>query len=174
MTESPKIEYLPDASIDDKLDAELRGLLTTCFRKPEDVIFETQRYFKEPYPHRWVIRDDEGALVAHVGVHVKKVEAEGVEYPIGGICEVCVHPDYRGRGYVRAMLVRIHEWMPGQNFVFSMLFGHPSIYCSSGYREIPNLFNGGADGWQNVKSMILELTDTPWPDGEVHLPGPKF
>ena len=42
------VEYLPDSSVDDALDEEIRGLLTTCFTKPKDVVFKEQRYFFEP------------------------------------------------------------------------------------------------------------------------------
>ncbi len=175
MAESPKVEYLPDACIDEALDAELRGLLTSCFRKPQDIVFETQRYFKEPYPHRWVIRGDHGELIAHIGVHVKKVESGGVEYSIGGICEVCVHPEYRGRGYVKLLLCHIHKWLVRNGFAFSVLFGHPSVYSSSGYKEVSNLRKGGGiGGWEHVKCMVLELASTRWPEGKVHLPGPNF
>ena len=100
---NPKIEYLPDNSVTDALDLELRGLLTTCFTKPQDVVFKYRRFFREPYPHRWVIRDENDAIVAHIGVHEKQVETECSTYRIGGISEVCVHPNYRGKGYVRMM-----------------------------------------------------------------------
>ena len=48
----PEIEYLSDERVDDALDLEIRGLLTTCFTKPQDVVFKDRRYFREPYPHR--------------------------------------------------------------------------------------------------------------------------
>ena len=85
---NPKIEYLPNDSVTDSMDYELRGLLTTCFTKPQDVVFRDRRYFREPYPHRWVIRDDNNAIVAHIGVNEKQVEAEGRTCRIGGIAEV--------------------------------------------------------------------------------------
>ena len=85
---NPKIEYLPDYSVTGSMDYELRGLLTTCFTKPQDVVFRDRRYFRDPYPHRWVIRDDNNAIVAHIGVHEKQVEAEGRTCRIGGIAEV--------------------------------------------------------------------------------------
>jgi len=173
--DTPQIDYLPDSDIDDALDRELRGLLTTCFLKPQDYVFKERRYFREPYPHRWVIRDDDGRLVAHIGVHVKQVLAGEACYPIGGICEVCVHPDYRGRGYVRMMLDVIHQWMGEQDFVFSMLFGDPRIYGSSGYVHVDNLVHGDADaGWKPVAGLVRAVASVPWPDGEVRLPGIKF
>ena len=69
---NPKIEYLPDNTVTESLDHELRGLLTTCFTKPQDVVFRD----------RWVIRDESNAIVARIGVHEKQVEAEDRTYCI--------------------------------------------------------------------------------------------
>lgn len=169
------VEYLPDSSVDDALDEEIRGLLTTCFTKPEDVVFKEQRYFFEPYSHRWVIRAGQGYMVAHTGVHKKEIESQGTTYRIGGLAEVCVHPDYRGQGYVRDMLQCIHEWLQHHDFPFAMLFGDPAVYVSSGYCSIDNLVHGGdQEGWQKTPGMMKELSGTPWPTGEVRLPGPLF
>ena len=59
----PEIEYLSDNSVDDALDQKIRGLLTTCFTKPQDGVFKDLRYFQEPYPHRWVIRSGKVAII---------------------------------------------------------------------------------------------------------------
>ena len=99
---NPKIEYLPDNTVTESLDHELRGLLTTCFTKPQDVVFRD----------RWVIRDESNAIVARIGVHEKQVEAEDRTYCI----VVCVHPIYRGKGYVRMMLKCIHAWLSKHGF----------------------------------------------------------
>ena len=172
---NPKIEYLPDDSVTGSMDYELRGLLTTCFTKPQDVVFRDRRYFREPYPHRWVIRDDNNAIVAHIGVHEKKVEAEGRTCRIGGIAEVCVHPIYRGKGYVRMMLKCIHAWLSKHGFAFAVLFGDTLVYRSSGYVQVTNLFLGGSqEGWKQINCMILDLSGTPWPRGDVYLFGPAF
>jgi predicted acetyltransferase len=172
---NPKIEYLPDNSVTDSLDHELRGLLTTCFTKPQDVVFRDRRYFREPYPHRWVIRDESDAIVAHIGVHEKQVEAEGRTYCIGGIAEVCVQPIYRGKGYVRMMLKSIHAWLSKHGFAFAILFGDTHVYRSSGYVQITNLFLGGSQrGRKQMKGMIRDLSGTPWPRGDMHLYGLGF
>ncbi len=171
----PDIEYIPDDSVNDVLDQELRVLLTTCFTKPRDLVFRNRRYFREPYRHRWVIRDNQGKIVAHIGVHEKKVEAGGCMFRVGGIAEVCVHPDCRGKGYVRMMLQCVHGWLSEKGFTFAFLFGDPLVYGSSGYVQIGNLFHGGGEhGWKQVKAMIRELSLTSWPSGDVHLPGPTF
>ncbi len=172
---TPVVAYLPDATIDDALDNELRRLLTTCFTEPGDAVFQHRRYFVEPYPHRWVIRDHTDAIVAHVGVHDKHIERGGRRYRTAGIAEVCVHPDHRGRGYVKILFAHIHAWLSDQGFVFALLFGKPSIYGSCGYVEVANLKHGGdSEGWMPAGGMIKPLSKIPWPDGDVLLPGKKF
>ena len=174
-----KVEYLADSTVDAALDAEIRGLLTTCFTKPEDVVFRDRRYFKEPYPHRWVIRNTKGAIIAHVGVHEKTVEADGRSFRIGGIAEVCVRPDFRGRGFVRAMLACVHDWLIRHAFDFAVLFGDPGIYGSSGYIQVDNLAHDAEPATaerctSRSPAMVRPLSGTPWPAGQVTLPGPKF
>lgn len=171
--------YLPDATIDDALDSEIRGLLTTCFTGPQDAVFHHRRWFIEPYPHRWIIRDAKGSLVAHVGVHEKSVQAGDAVHPIAGIGEVCVHPDHRGRGHVRSMLACVHPAMSDRGFTFALLFGDPKVYSSSGYRVVKNLVHDHRDKdghlhRRSVTGMVRELGPTPWPSGEVYLPGPVF
>lgn len=172
---NPQVEYLPDASVDAAMDQELRDLLSTCFTKPVDHVFKERRYFIAPYPNRWIIRGDEGKVVAHVGVHERLIQADGKEYRFGGIAEVCVHPDYRGKGLVKKMLVLIHEWLSERGFSFAILMGDPRVYSSSGYVEVENIIHGGDEGgWKPFEGMVCTLSDSPWPTSEVRLPGDKF
>ncbi len=172
-------EYIPDASVDAALDELIRSLLTTCFTGPHDAVFKTQRYFKDPYPHRWIIRDGQGGLVAHVGVHEKRIMADGITYRAIGMAEVCVHPDWRGRGLVGAIFREIHAWAIQQGYPFSLLYGDPKIYTSSGYTTVHNLFyeSVGADGAPTrilTTAMVKPLATTPWPTSDVLLEGSTF
>jgi GNAT superfamily N-acetyltransferase len=174
-----EVEYLPDASVDAALDKELRALLATCFTSPNDAIFQKRRYWCEPYPHRWVVRDEQRALVAHVGVHEKRVETHDRTYRVGGICEVCVHPDYRGQGLVRLMLAVVHDWLIRHAYDFALLFGDPAVYGSSGYAMKDNLFQdvetkGRQKSRRQISGMVRQLSDTRWPTCAVLLPGILF
>jgi len=174
-----EIEYLADDTVSSELDGQLRALLVCCFTKPEDHVFKERRYFREPYPHRWVIRNAQGIPVAHVGVHEKQVRAGGHNYKIGGIAEVCVHPDFRGRGLVKDMLRTIHAWLRDREFSYAVLMGDPGVYGSSGYVPVDNLFSddvGNAVGAPTplTSAMVYSLTANPWPEGDVLLNGPGF
>ncbi|MBA4388417.1 MAG: GNAT family N-acetyltransferase [Verrucomicrobia bacterium] len=175
----PNIEYIKDADVDAAMDAEIRVLLTTCFLKPQDVVFKERRYFKEPPAHRWFIRDESGRLAAQVAVHDKTVLSGGRTYRIGGIAEVCVHPDHRGNGYVKKLLDAANEWLARNGFEFSVLFGRQEIYSSSGYAVKNNMYHNiknetGEVTRKNDTPMVKPLGAMPWPEGEVFLPGPNF
>ena len=174
---SANLFYLPDHRVDASLDLELRGLLSVCFTKPQDVVFRERRYFHEQPAHRWLARDPEGRLVGHIAVHEKRVEsAEGV-FRAGGVAEVCVHPDARGQNLAMRLLEVVHAGMAERGFAYSMLFGDRSIYEACGYFKPGNAFTGpGPDGaWVPAPDLKVKLTSGhAWPTGEVRVPGPTF
>ena len=175
----PETTYLPDSTIDAEIDQQIRDLLTTCFTKDEDGVFRSRRYWKEPYPNRWIIRENQDNLAAHVGVHEKEVRAGARRYRFGGIAEVCVHPDHRGKGYVKAMLAVIHPWLAQEGFTFSILFGDSDVYGSSGYTGIENLYmstdpDAPDSPHEPQTAMVRPLGDINWPEGVVSLLGPHF
>lgn len=175
-----KVEYLKDETVDSRLDHELRSILSICFIKPHHSVFQKRRYFREPPQHRWIIRNKSGEIVAHAAVHEKTVTAGGEKFKIGGVAEVCVHPEFRGHGLVKILLSSVNKWLCSQNFPFSVLFGNPRIYSSSGYSPVDNLFhdsetdNGTTMRKQSSHAMIKQLLDKSWPLEEVSLPGLSF
>jgi GNAT superfamily N-acetyltransferase len=176
---TPSIEYLPDAAVDPLLDENLRKLLCLCFTKPGDVVFKERRYFHEPPAHRWLMRDTTGMAIAHIAVHEKHVVVDHKKYPIGGIAEVCVHPDHRGKGYIKRILAAIEVWLRFQKIDYTVLFGNPKIYASSGYQPVTNLFHDAKDGegkpcFEYAQAMIKPLTTQRWFTPEVYLPGLTF
>lgn len=174
------VTYLPDETIDAATDAQLRRVLRACYREPRHEVFERQRYFNQPYPHRWIVRDQAGTIVAQLGIHERTFDCDGVSYRFGGVGDVCVHPDHRGNGYVRDMIAAAHDFLRQRDYPFGMLFGNPQVYGSSGYRRADNVLCNMAmesntpGEWRPVHPLICELADTPWPTGTIHMPGPTF
>lgn len=173
---SAVVEYVPDCEVDAALDRALRDLLSACFTKPGDEVFRERRYFREPYPHRWLIRDPAGRPIAHLGVHEKSVVADARTLRIGGVGDVCVHPAHRGQGHVRRMLEAAHVWMAPRGFVFAVLFGDPAVYGSAGYTSVRNLEGEDpATGRRgSLEAMMRPLGETPWPACAVRLVGSTF
>ena len=180
MSVQPAIEDFPDSAVDEAMDLALRELLSTCFTKAQDDVFQRRRYFNEMPAHRWIIRDEKGTLVAHLATHEKEIFHAAGSSPVGGIAEVCVRPSHRGRGYVKHLLAAAHPWLVWRGALYSVLFGDTKVYSPSGYRAVGNLAmdvaasEGAAERRIITYALALPLGPTPWPEGEVYLPGPKF
>lgn len=176
----PLAQYIKDSEVDAEADRELRQLLSTCFTKPQDHVFQTRRYFNEPPAHRWVIRTPAGMMCAHLALHEKQVFVNGKAIRVGGVAEVCVLPEQRGRGHLHSLITAAHEWMRKQGIAFSLLSGNPRYYASSGYVEVENLFrenhseNHPPPWVPFAGGMVACLGEEPWPQAKVLLPGPAF
>ena len=173
------VEYIRDLDVDTDLDRSLRDLLCICFIDPGNEVFRERRYFKESPSHRWFIRDKEGRVIAHVALHEKVVVSSNQDIGIGGVAEVCVHPEFRGRGFVRKLLVKVHDWLCLNGYRFSLLFGDPRVYTSSEYVSVTNLFlesksDNGTVNWEPVAAMACQLSEIKWPAGNVYLRGQTF
>lgn len=175
-----RIVYRHDSQITPAQDEALRALFRVCFRR-ELAYLEHQRFFRELPPHRWIIFDEDENVVAHVAGYDKILGTPVGLLPVIGIAEVCVSPDYRGRGLVRAILREIHDWARAQGFNWSMLFGAHGIYGSSGYRRIDNPIRSldPQTGEWDIETVEYALVrslndDAAWPTGTIDLRGPHF
>src|SRR4051794_13674214 len=102
MAESFTVKILNDNQVDKQLDTQLRALLFESF--PKDNTFRDRRYWKEIPAHRAILREANGQLAGNIAIHRKVLGTSTGDLLIGGIADVCVRKDCRGRGYVRAML----------------------------------------------------------------------
>ncbi|GMQ48183.1 GNAT family N-acetyltransferase [Vibrio sp. 10N] len=173
-----KIHYIEDSAVTNELDQALITILSSCFTKPSDSRFKTQRFYNEMPQHRWYITGEhEHHIIAHLAVHEKTLSIGGESVPIAGVAEVCVHPDYRKRGLTKALLEEAHQWMQLQPFYYSVLFGRDEVYGSSGYTRITNLSLLPDEPLAQptpVSVMIKELNQHRWPKQPVLLPGLTF
>jgi predicted N-acetyltransferase YhbS len=170
------ISYRFDHAITEVEDANLRRLLFSCF--PYEPALLTRRYLREAPAHRWLVYD-ESQLIAHAGLHDKTIGTQAGPFRIGGVSEICVLPKYRNLGLVKQLLQGIHEWAEAAGLPFTMLFGQPKVYSSSGYTLIQNplrMENSVTRQWNPFcgKPMIRKLSAQEWPSGLIDLRGPTF
>lgn len=166
--------YVADDRVDKALDRELRTLLSTCFTKPEDYVLHERRYFCDPYPHRWVMCDKGGTLIAQLGLHERYIEADGEVIAIGGLGDVCVLPAHRRKGYVKQLVAAADEKARELNFAFCLLFGNLKIYGSSGYVPVNNVYVEEKGKRKKQPGLVKLISGRPWPMGRVHLQGRYF
>jgi predicted N-acetyltransferase YhbS len=168
--------FLPDHAVDSACDVELRALLSTCFTGPQDHVFRTQRFFHRMPQWRWMQRDEQGITV-HVAAHDLIATHSDGEIRFAGIAEVCVRPDCRGRGLVRALLVDVHRDLVHQGMDWAALLGKPEVYGSSGYRPtgqpLRYLKQGAVVEEVIAAFQVARLTPAAnWPKGVLDLGGP--
>jgi len=175
-----RVEYIEDRKVDAALDAELRALLSSCFTGEVNAMFGYQRFFCEMPAHRWLARDGEGRLVAHLALHEKVIGTTSGDLRVGGVAEVCVTEALRGRGLVRRLVAQGNDWMIDRGTPFGTLFGNPKVYGSSGYHAVDNpirYLDPKTGVWlvEPVASFhIKPLGSIPWPEGVIDLRGPRF
>ena len=177
MPDSLTATIIKDNRVDAQLDAQLRALLYESF--PKDNTFRDRRYWKEIPAQRAILRDASGQLAGNVAIHRKILGTSTGDLLIGGIADVCVRKDCRGRGFVRAMLTEVHNFLNKGDYPFAMLFGDRLVYSSSGYVNIDNPIRYVDDDGQQISkvfdyAMIRPIRAQHWPAGEIDLRGPLF
>jgi predicted acetyltransferase len=171
------IKHIQDTNVDAELDKKIIQLLSMCFVK--EPVLQQQRFVKEMPQHRWYI-EDENKMIAHVALHEKNMSTKNAEFPFGGIAEVAVHQDFRGRGYIKKILIQIHNWLKTNKYPFVILFGETEIYASSGYSPVQNeikYFKNETNKWTieiNRHALKSVLGSNPWPEGMIDIKGPMF
>jgi len=119
-------------------------------------------------------------VIAHLAMHDKSIGSPAGDLAIGGVSEVSVHPDFRGRGLVKKLLVAAHAAFAQRGVPFAFLFGNGDVYRSSGYVQVKNplrFFDPARNEWcvrPDGAALVARLGSTPWPDGEIDLRGPIF
>lgn len=171
---------VPDSKVGPRLDAELRDLLSLCFTKPGDEVFQRQRYFRLPPESHWILRTQDGLLAAHVALYPRDVLAGAQRLHIAGIGDVCVRPYCRGQGLVGTILRAAHAELRDQGYGFSLLLGSQDVYGSSDYKRVEqpvreiDLLSGKPKVLDVGSACVCQLGDEEWPSGEIDLLGPLF
>lgn len=154
----------------------MRRLLSRCF--PHRLGFRWRRHLGAPPDLRWVLME-EGEALAHVALYERLLLTDEGPLRAGGIGQVCVAPERRGRGMARALLEAVHHRLEGEGVPFAFLFGAPRLYEPFGYRRAFNRLRAtnALFGWWNpFRSPLLvrPLAKARWPEGQICLNGPTI
>ena len=103
----------------------LAGLLPKCYR---------EEY--RPQDSNYVVIDGEGNLTATVGAYDHELMVCGRRIPCRGIGNVGVHPDHRGRGYMKTAMNRALADMITDGIAISTLGGRRQRYQYFGYDKV--------------------------------------
>ncbi len=122
---------------------------------------------------------EQGEALAHVALYDRLLRTTNGPLRAGGIGQVCVAPERRGRGMARALLEAVHQRLEKEGVPFAFLFGSPRLYEPLGYRRVSNPLRAtnALFGWWNpFRSPLLvrPLAAARWPKGEICLNGPTI
>jgi predicted N-acetyltransferase YhbS len=161
---------------------EIRALQQAAFPQTEE--FRTQRHWHTPIAADdcWVGARVEGRLIGSVCVMFRTVSTAIGDLRIGGIGNVCSHPDARGLGAAKACM-RAAGAIIEATCDFGLLGCGDVVlafYAGLGWSKIDNeVIWTDADGHRQAHDpnvMILPGTRplAQWPDGTIDLNGPNW
>lgn len=126
-------------------ETEFLGLLPKCYRdefRPQD--------------QNYVVAED-GILTAAVGAYDHEIEVCGRRLPCRGIGNVAVHPDHRGKGYMKLAMNKSLEDMVRDGIVLSTLGGRRQRYQYFGYDKAGPLYSFSFSR-DNIRHTYGDLT----------------
>ena len=138
---------------------------------------------KAKSPAHFIIDDseNENSVLAHAMIFRREIFTAQGPQVVGALAGVCVHPDYRGRGWGADVVRAAFDYLPELGVEVSLFqTGVPSFYEKLGARLVTNSFFDGtrADGikenpfWEPY-AMIYPAS-VSWPDGEIDLNGAGY
>lgn len=82
----------------------------------------------------WIVEDEEtGQIVSTTCLIPWKCHFQEIELKVAQLEMVLTHPDYRGRGLVRAQIEQFHKVVSERGFDLSVIWGIPYFYRQFGY-----------------------------------------
>ena len=177
------IVIVEESQVSQELNAKLKKLLCKCFPKDKAVFSET-RYWNNVPPKWPVAIEEDDSPIACCAVIERQINIADKPYIITGIGNVCVDPDYRGKGLAKKILVQAMIEAENRGYDFGILFCKEKIkdvYEKMGWLLISNTDivrlneNGQPQSWnlwrgQDVM-MYFPLKTEKLPQGVIHLNG---
>jgi GNAT superfamily N-acetyltransferase len=91
-----------------EFEGQVRALLRSCFdtrpRTPEELAMHRDRFSSAGDAIRHIVALENQIVVGFVRVFLRSITFDSHAIALGGIGDVCTHPDWRGRGIARAAL----------------------------------------------------------------------
>lgn len=162
---------IADQSVDQALDLEIRQLLQACF--PKEAKFKTQRHYNQPPAMRWLLRNEDKPI-GHIAAHQKSFRSGSATYRFCGISEVCILPDYRGKGQLAPLLQALEDYYIGQSYDFLILLGAAKVYEQFGYQIARNVYFPSQSSAPSEFAMYKVIGDSSWLETSVEIDGPYF
>lgn len=173
-----------EANLTPQQEAEILALQQAGF--PEEPDFLHQRWYHTGLrdDDLWFGAQRDGRLIGNVRLVVREIRTAAGPLLVGGVANVCSHPDARGCRAAKACMLAAARYV-ARNMDFGLLFTTGptrGFYASLGWREIDNPVNYEDDHGRIVSAdlhgcvMICPGRRAlgEWPQGKVDLNGPDW
>src|SRR5262245_12881846 len=93
-------------------------------------------YLQDPtyQPEESWVAEEDGRLLAHIRVYIRRIRASGAELRIAGVGNVITAREARGRGHAGQLLQALLAWARDTGFAYSLLWTHiPAMYARYGW-----------------------------------------
>jgi len=174
-----RIEIVDETDMTPELDAGIRDLLCKCFPADVEVFSRTRRWHGTGPTYCLVYRDG-ATVVGHAGVVCRSILVGETEIFMAGIQNVAVDPDSQGSMLAWALMRKAMKEAGRRGIKFGVLFCLPALerlYAGLKWRTVNvGVTMRGEDGkkipipGKNI-TMVMELTDEPFPEGDIFLQG---
>ena len=139
---------------------------------PADV---TEKWQAQSSTH-FVVSDNDSVL-AHARIFPRQIFTSQGAFNVGALASVCVHPDYRGRGWGADVVRAALDYLPEIKLEIALFqTGVPQFYEKLGCRLIENRFHNNGDYddvfWDDC--AMIYPANSAWPDGEINLNGSGY
>ncbi len=171
-----------ETEISEELNTAIGKTLAVCFPHHKDTYSKTY-YLNDNKPAFSAIIEDDGNVIAYVGVIDRTIRVGGRNRRVAGVQNVCVLPEYRGRQLSDSVLKAAMQEALIRKFDFGLLFTQEKIktvYARTGWRQIyKSKFIRAENGLriemppESVK-MYFPLALKDFPSGDVDLLGNKW
>lgn len=99
-------------------------LLADCFeRQPSETEKLLEWLYQLYQPYAWGVWED-GRLVAQYTALKRPLAYQGAILSVGMSVNMAVHPDYRGRGYIKQMAAPVYEALKAEGVCFGLGFSN--------------------------------------------------
>ena len=170
---------IDERDMPDRLDGAIRRSLCACFPGDRES-FSRTRAWHGSHPAWSVFAEYDGVVIAHAGIVDRTILVGALRVRVGGLQNVFVLPEHRGRGLFRSLMATVHEEAQRRGYELGMLFCSRDIgllYERVGWRfierDVTRIDDYGRPQPLPDKNltMIDPLSRSDLPPGDIHLQG---
>jgi len=178
------LEIIEEPDMPPATDQAIRELLCECFTdESERAVFSKTRYWHGSAPAYTLIYRKDNRVLGHVGVVIREIRCADTPVKVAGIQNLAVAREMRTTKISLQLMREAMEEASKRGVRFGLLFCVPKLerfYKWLKWKTIartPTMIDQdgstAAIPGKNI-TMIIELTDEKFPEGNIHLQGPDW